>query len=146
MKEKRELYRRKMEKTIYTDIIAELEEAIVLSNSGKEKESNDAVNAIKEKLEKRIYEIEKMKDGAYLINCARGKVVDEIELLNALNTGKIAGAGIDVFEEEPTKNNELINHLKQVKIDNSMILVKGSNSMHLAKIVEFLKNKLEEKK
>ena len=110
MKEKRELYRRKMEKTIYTDIIAELEEAIVLSNSGKEKESNDAVNAIKETLEKRIYEIEKMKDGAYLINCARGKVVDEIELLNALNTGKIAGAGIDVFEEEPTKNNELINH------------------------------------
>ena len=63
MKEKRELYRRKMEKTIYTDIIAELEEAIVLSNSGKEKESNDAVNAIKEKLEKRIYEIEKMKEG-----------------------------------------------------------------------------------
>ena len=62
MKEKRELYRRKMEKTIYTDIIAELEEAIVLSNSGKEKESNDAVNAIKEKLEKRIYEIEKMKE------------------------------------------------------------------------------------
>ena len=55
-------------------------------------------------------EIEKMKDWAYLINCARGKVVDEIELLNALNTGKIAGAGIDVFEEEPTKNNELINH------------------------------------
>ena len=55
-------------------------------------------------------EIEKMKNGAYLINCARGKVVDEIELLNALNTGKIAGAGIDVFEEEPTKNNELINH------------------------------------
>ena len=43
-------------------------------------------------------------------------------------------------------NNELINHLKQVKIDNSIILVKGSNSMHLAKIVEFLKNKLEEKK
>ena len=60
MKEKRELYRRKMEKTIYTDIIAELEEAIVLSNSGKEKESNDAVNAIKEKLEKRIYEIAKV--------------------------------------------------------------------------------------
>ena len=44
MKEKRELYRRKMEKTIYTDIIAELEEAIVLSNSGKEKESNDGTD------------------------------------------------------------------------------------------------------
>lgn len=68
MKEKRELYRRKMEKTIYTDIIAELEEAIVLSNSGKEKESNDAVNAIKEKLEKRIYEIEKMKEAESVRN------------------------------------------------------------------------------
>lgn len=55
MKEKRELYRRKMEKTIYTDIIAELEEAIVLSNSGKEKESNDAVNAIKKKHWKKEY-------------------------------------------------------------------------------------------
>ena len=55
-------------------------------------------------------EISMMKEGAVIINCARGKVVDEIEVLNALNTGKIAGAGIDVFEEEPTKNNELINH------------------------------------
>ena len=68
MKEKRELYRRKVEKTIYTDIIAELEEAIVLSNSEKEKESNDAVNAIKEKLEKRIYEIEKMKEAESVRN------------------------------------------------------------------------------
>ena len=51
-----------------------------------------------------------MKDGAYLINCARGKVVDEKALLDALNAGKVAGAGIDVFEEEPTKNKELVNH------------------------------------
>lgn len=55
-------------------------------------------------------EIEEMKDGVYLINCARGKVVDEKALLHALNTGKVAGAGIDVFEEEPTKNEELVNH------------------------------------
>ena len=55
-------------------------------------------------------EIKEMKDGVYLINCARGKVVDEKALLDALNTGKIAGAGIDVFEEEPTKNEELVNH------------------------------------
>lgn len=55
-------------------------------------------------------EIEEMKDGVYLINCARGKVVDEKALLDALNTGKVAGAGIDVFEEEPTKNDELVNH------------------------------------
>lgn len=51
-----------------------------------------------------------MKDGAFLINLARGGVVCEKALLNALNSGKVKGAGIDVFEEEPTKNTELINH------------------------------------
>lgn len=53
-----------------------------------------------------------MKDGAYLINCARGGVVDEEALLEALNNGKIAGAGVDVFAEEPTKNEALVNHPK----------------------------------
>ena len=53
-----------------------------------------------------------MKDGVYLINCARGKVVEEAALLKALDNGKVAGAGIDVFEEEPTKNEALVNHPK----------------------------------
>ena len=53
-----------------------------------------------------------MKDGVYLINCARGKVVEELALIEALNSGKVAGAGIDVFEEEPTKNVKLINNPK----------------------------------
>lgn len=55
-------------------------------------------------------EISKMKDGAYIINCARGKVVDEEALLEALDNGKIAGAGIDVFEVEPNTNEALVNH------------------------------------
>ena len=57
-------------------------------------------------------EFEIMKQGSYIINCARGGVVCEKALLEALNSGKLAGAGIDVFEEEPTKNLELVNHPK----------------------------------
>ena len=54
--------------------------------------------------------IAKMKDGVMIINCARGGVVDEKALLDALNLGKVAFAGIDSFEEEPTKNLEPISH------------------------------------
>lgn len=53
-----------------------------------------------------------MKDGAYVINCARGGVIDEEALIEALNSGKINGAGLDVFENEPKPNLELVNHPK----------------------------------
>ena len=50
----------------------------------------------------------KMKKGVFIINCARGGIVSEVDLFDALQSGKIAGAALDVFEEEPTKNNALV--------------------------------------
>lgn len=57
-------------------------------------------------------EFDKMKDGVIIINCARGGVVKESDLLEALNSGKVARAGIDVFENEPITESqkELVNH------------------------------------
>ena len=44
-----------------------------------------------------------MKDGAFFINVARGSIVDELSLIKNLKNGKLAGAAIDVYEEEPLK-------------------------------------------
>lgn len=49
----------------------------------------------------------KMKSTAYIINAARGVLIKEADLVTALKTGEIAGAGLDVFEHEPTVSAEL---------------------------------------
>lgn len=52
-------------------------------------------------------QFEMMKDTAFIFNCARGGIIDEEALYVALKEGKIGGAGLDVYEEEPAKNNKL---------------------------------------
>jgi len=49
----------------------------------------------------------KVKDGVRIVNCARGGLIDEAALLEALKSGKVAGAALDVFLEEPAVNNPL---------------------------------------
>mgnify|MGYP002641600890 CR=1 FL=1 len=57
-------------------------------------------------------EFNKMKKGMYIIHTARGGVIDEEALLNALDTGIVTACALDVYEEEPTKNKKIFTHNK----------------------------------
>jgi len=54
------------------------------------------------------------KKGVVLINCARGGIINEKDLLNALNSGQVGAAALDVFEVEPPVDNPLVGHEKVV--------------------------------
>ena len=58
--------------------------------------------------------MKQMKPTSYVINAARGNIVDENELNEALNEGLIAGAAVDVFSKEPAKENVLFNNPKAI--------------------------------
>ena len=50
------------------------------------------------------------RDGVRIVNCARGGIVDDAALLRALQSGKVGGAALDVFEQEPPTSSDLIDH------------------------------------
>lgn len=59
-----------------------------------------------------------MKPTAYVINCSRGPVVDEKELIKALQEGRLAGAGLDVFEKEPVDPDNPLLKMENVAVTN----------------------------
>lgn len=89
-------------------------------------------------------EFQKVKKGIIIINCARGGVVDEQALLNALNNGTVLAAGIDVFENEPPTESQmkLIKHPRvsvTPHIGASTIEAQERVGVEIAqKVVEFL--------
>jgi D-3-phosphoglycerate dehydrogenase len=91
-----------------------------------------------------------MKRGAVLINAARGGIVDESSLLKALKDGKISGVGLDVFEEEPPKNVELIKLPNAVCTPHigaqTVEAQESAGNMISAKIIEYFKKERPRRK
>ncbi|GGW40659.1 phosphoglycerate dehydrogenase [Arenibacter certesii] len=89
-------------------------------------------------------EINQMRDGALFVNLSRGFVVDIAALAAALKSGKIAGAAIDVFPEEPRGNGEFYTELKGLQ---NVILtphIGGSTEEAQRDIAEFVPNKIKD--
>jgi D-3-phosphoglycerate dehydrogenase len=57
-------------------------------------------------------ELAKMKKGVQLINISRGGLIDELALIDALNSGQVSYAALDVFDNEPTPRAEILSHPK----------------------------------
>jgi D-3-phosphoglycerate dehydrogenase len=61
-------------------------------------------------------QLARVKPGVRIINCARGGIVDEVALAAAITSGRVAGAGLDVFEQEPPPADHPLTHLPQVVV------------------------------
>lgn len=88
-------------------------------------------------------EFEAMKDGVFIINCARGGVVDEEALLAALDSGKVAAAALDVYVQEPTKNERLCSHGRVCltpHIGASTVEAQGRIGKEIVEIIRKYKN------
>jgi len=87
-------------------------------------------------------EFEMMKNGAIIVNVARGGVVDEKALLAALNTGKIRAAALDVYDKEPPEDFSLVDHPNVIPIPHlGAAAVEGQQRAGL-EVVRILKEKL----
>ena len=77
-----------------------------------------------------------MKDGAFFINTARGGIVNEQDLADALNSGKLSGAAIDVLNEEPMSNNCILKDIPNLIITPHTAWAPLATRERLIKIAE----------
>lgn len=87
----------------------------------------------------------KMKQGVYIVCAARGGVIDEAALLDALNSGKVAGASLDVFSAEPPGLTDLVAHPKVTNTPHVGAQTKEAQARAANDIAEEVLNALNEK-
>ncbi|OYD16196.1 3-phosphoglycerate dehydrogenase [candidate division WOR-3 bacterium JGI_Cruoil_03_44_89] len=88
-------------------------------------------------------ELKKMKKGAILVNCARGGIVDENALIEALREGEIAGVGLDVYEVEPPKVSELMGFSNVTFTPHIGASTKQAQERIAEEVVKIIKNELQ---
>ncbi|GHS85635.1 D-3-phosphoglycerate dehydrogenase [Synergistales bacterium] len=102
---------------VYTDIVGHLpeNEPFKFMSLDEVLASSDFITLHMGGADKPVLDAEnfaKIKRGAFLINAARGSLIDEAALLAALESGQLAAAALDVFAEEPCKNEKIYTHPK----------------------------------
>ena len=86
-----------------------------------------------------LKELDKMKKTAYLINTSRGSIINEDDLIIALSTNEIAGAGLDVFEKEPLPENNKLRFLPNVLLTPHIGYVTAENyNIYYTQMIEAL--------
>ena len=93
-----------------------------------------------------LKELDKMKKSAYLINTSRGPIINEDDLIIALSTNEIAGAGLDVYEKEPLPENNKLRFLPNVLLTPHIGYVTAENyNIYYDQMIESLEACVEGK-
>ena len=89
-------------------------------------------------------EFNKMRKGVYIINAARGGIIDETALKEALDSGKVQGAALDVFESEPNPDEELISRVEVICTPHigagSVEAQRGNSTIVAEKLINYFNN------
>lgn len=89
-------------------------------------------------------EFNKMRKGVYIINAARGGIIDEPALKEALDSGKVQGAALDVFEREPNPDEELISRVEVICTPHigagSVEAQRGNSTIVAEKLINYFNN------